>query len=257
MILDDILYYRRQQLEAEKAKISPEEIKAAALSCTRPVLDFKKAISKKGVNIISEVKKASPSKGLIDPDFNPVKSAAAYEKNGADAISVLTEEHYFMGSSKYLQEIRQTVNLPILRKDFIFDPYQIYEARVIGADAVLLIAAILSPAEMRELRILAQSLGLSVLCESHCEEELQTCISAGADIFGINNRNLKTFEVNLSVTEKLAALLPQGAVIVSESGMFSPEDIMKVQKSGANAVLIGESLMRDHSLLARMKERLT
>lgn len=256
MILDDIMKFRREQLARERAVLPESEIEKMALSRTEPTKGFKAAISAQGINIISEVKKASPSKGLISPDFRPVEVAAAYQKSGAAAISVLTEEHYFMGSSVYLSEIRQAVNIPILRKDFIFDPYQIYEARALGADAVLLIAALLGPGEMRALRELAESLGMDVLCESHNEGEVRTCVEAGASIFGINNRDLRTFEVNLETTGRLAALLPEGAVVVSESGMFTAGDVLRAYENGANAVLIGESLMRDPSLLGGIRERL-
>ncbi len=254
MILDDIVKYRRIQLEREKRSVSPEEMKRLALGCKRTPLDFKAAVSKNGLNIISEVKKASPSKGIISVDFRPAEIAVNYEKGGADAISVLTEEHYFMGSGEYLRQVRAAVNIPIIRKDFIFDPYQIYEAKVLGADAVLLIAALLSPEEMRSLRQLCSSLGLAALCESHNQDELNTCIEAGAEIFGINNRDLTTFNVSLDTTKKLAALLPKESVIVSESGMFTTEDLLAARRSGANAVLIGESLMRDPTLLKRLKE---
>ncbi len=254
MILDDILAYRREQLEREKAKIPVSEMERLAVSCSRIPRDFKAAVSKEGVNIISEVKKASPSKGVISDDFRPADIAANYERSGAAAISVLTEEHYFMGSGEYLKSVRAAVSIPIIRKDFIFDPYQIYEAKLIGADAVLLIAAILDAAEMRELKALAGKLGMAALCESHNEKEIESCISAGAEIYGINNRNLETFEVDLSTTGRLAALLPENAVVVSESGMFTAEDIMLARKNGANAVLIGESLMRDPSLLKRLTE---
>ncbi|MCH5187396.1 MAG: indole-3-glycerol phosphate synthase TrpC [Oscillospiraceae bacterium] len=253
MILDDIVLYRKEQLKREKRKISPVGMEWLASECQRIPLDFKAAISAPGINIISEVKKASPSKGIISADFHPVETAVGYEKSGAAAISVLTEEHYFMGSGEYLQEIRKAVNIPLLRKDFIIDPYQIYEAKVLGADAVLLIAALLSADEMREYIALAKSLGLAALCESHNREELEICLCAGAEIFGINNRNLKTFEVSLDITAELSKLVPEGAVLVSESGMFTEEDIRKAAMSGANAALIGESLMRDPTLLRRLK----
>lgn len=253
MILDNIVAYRKEQLKREKAKISADEIQRLARECTRIPLDFKAAVSKSGINIISEVKKASPSKGIIAADFRPVETAVNYEKSGADAISVLTEEHYFMGSSEYLKNIRAAVNIPIIRKDFIFDPYQIYEAKVIGADAVLLIAAILTVDEIRRFKTLADGLGLAALCESHCAGEIEKCIRAGAEIFGINNRDLKTFNVSLNTTKELASLLPANSVVVSESGMFTAEDIIKAKESGANAVLIGESLMRDPLLLRQLK----
>ncbi len=256
MILDEILKYRHEQLARERAVVPESEMELLAKARTEPTKGFKAAISRPGINIISEVKKASPSKGVIYADFRPVETAVNYQRSGAAAISVLTEEHYFMGSSEYLTEIRQAVDIPILRKDFIFDPYQVYEARAIGADAILLIAALLTPLEMKELRILAESLGLDVLCESHNSREIHTCIQAGASIFGINNRDLTTFDVNLDTTGQLAPLLPEGALVVSESGLFTAEDILKVAKAGANAVLIGESLMRDPALLKNIKETL-
>ncbi len=256
MILDDIVKFRREQLARERAVLPESEIENIALSRPEPTKGFMTAITRPGVNIIAEVKKASPSKGLISPDFDPVTTAVNYEKNGAAAISVLTEEHYFMGSSVYLSEIRGAVEIPILRKDFIIDPYQIYEARALGADAVLLIAALLGPDEMKELRVLAESLGLDALCESHNEAELQSCIDAGAKIFGINNRDLYSFNVTLETTERLAAMLPKGAAVVSESGMFTADDVLRAKNAGANAVLIGESLMRDPALLAGIREKL-
>ncbi len=254
MILDDILYYRKIQLEKEKSFIGLRAMRSGALESRRKPLNFKKAISEQGLGIISEVKKASPSKGLIAPDFDPVASAINYEKSGACAISVLTEEHYFMGKGEYLREIRLNVDIPILRKDFIFDPYQIYEARVLGADAVLLIAAMLSQAQMNELIGVTRDLGMYALCESHNRRELERCIQAGADIFGINNRDLNTFEVRLETTEELAGLVPKGAVKVSESGLFSANDIKRVQAAGVDAVLMGESLMRDPALLAALRK---
>lgn len=254
MILDDILKHRREQLAREKAQTSPAEMERLAAACRRAPRDFMAAITAPGLNVISEVKKASPSKGVISADFRPVETAVRYEKNGAAAISVLTEERYFMGSGKVLRDIRAAVELPLLRKDFIFDPYQIYEARALGADAVLLIAAALGAEKMRELRELAEKLGLVALCESHDRAELELCREAGAKIFGINNRNLKTFEVSLSTTAELAPLVPEGAVVVSESGIFTAEDALAAKKSGARAVLVGESLMRDPTLLPRLKE---
>ncbi len=256
MILDDIMKYRREQLARERAVVPETEIRLLAESRTESAKDFKAAITRPGINIISEVKKASPSKGLISPDFKPVETALNYQRSGAAAVSVLTEEHYFMGSSKYLSEIRQAIDIPILRKDFIVDPYQVYEARALGADAVLLIAALLSPLEMRELRVLAEEMGMEALCESHNEKELETCIHSGAKIFGINNRNLSSFEVSLDTTRRLAKLVPEGSVIVSESGMFSADDVLEAKNAGANAVLIGEGLMRDPALLGQIKERL-
>ena len=204
--------------------------------------------------MIAEVKKASPSKGLIRADFHPVEVAKAYEQNGANALSVLTEEHYFQGNSAYLRAIRAAVNLPILRKDFFIDPYQIYEARVLGADAILLIAALLDTTTMREFAEIAHGLGLACLTEVHNEEELACALEAGCDILGINNRNLKTFEVSLSVTERLARLAPEGRILVSESGIRGNADMKAVRRHGANAVLIGETLMRSGDIGRSLRE---
>lgn len=248
MILDDIVFYRRQQLERERTAVSFEEIKRSAEKISAPCKGFKRALAADGLSIIAEVKKASPSKGVIQPDFRPSETAAAYEKAGAAAISCLTEEHYFMGSSAYLKSIGETVNIPILRKDFIIDPYQIYEARVIGADAILLIAAILSAEQMTEYRKIAESLDMDVLAESHNEEELKKVADSGCTVFGINNRDLKDFTVTLDTTKRLSELVPEGGIIVSESGIKTAEDMKFLADCGASAVLIGETLMRSGNI---------
>ena len=191
---------------------------------------------------------------MIAEDFRPVETALAYEEAGAAAISCLTEEHYFKGGSKYFADIRAKVDLPMLRKDFIIDPYQIYEAKVLGADAVLLIAAILSEEKMKEFYELAKSLGLDCLAEVHNEEELKQTTACKCDIIGINNRNLKTFEVDLNTTSKLAPKIPYEAVLVSESGMMTKEDLLNVRKQGADGALIGEAFMRADNIQETMKE---
>ncbi|MGN1103201.1 MAG: indole-3-glycerol phosphate synthase TrpC, partial [Huintestinicola sp.] len=196
------------------------------------------------LSVISEVKKASPSKGLIQPDFDPVKIAVEYEKAGAKAISCLTEEHYFHGSSTYLADIRKSVNIPLLRKDFIFDEYQIYEAKAIGADAVLLIAAMLTDDELKPLYDLAHSLGLDVLCEAHDDEEVLRLVRMGCDIIGVNNRDLKTFRVDIENTKRLAGLIPENTLLVCESGIKNNEHMKSARDWGADGVLIGETLMR-------------
>lgn len=254
MILDDIVFYRRQQLEKEKSSASFESVKKAAERIQSPCREFKKALSAEGLSVIAEVKKASPSKGVIQPDFHPEETAAAYEKAGAAAISCLTEEHYFMGSSLYLKGIREKVDIPILRKDFIIDPYQIYEAKLIGADAVLLIAALLDKETLSEYRKTAYSLDLDVLAEVHSEQELENVLAAGCDIVGINNRNLKTFEVTLDTTERLAAYVPKDKITVSESGIKTNEDMKKLRSLGADAVLIGETLMRSGHIEKTLSE---
>lgn len=250
MILDDILHFRRQQLEREKAACSLSEMQhraETALAKRKPV-SLKAALKRDTLSCICEVKKASPSKGLICPAFHPVEIATAYEQAGANAISCLTEEHYFQGSSQYLTAIRQAVSLPILRKDFLFDPYQIYEAAAIGADALLLIAAILQPEQLAELYRLAYALGLEVLVEVHDQTELEGIAFLKPEILGVNNRNLKTFEVNLDTVEKLRPYAPADAVFVSESGMKTNEDMRQVRALGADAVLIGETLMRSQNI---------
>lgn len=229
-------------------------MKEMALNSRRVSLDFKAALKADGISIISEVKKASPSRGIISEDFRPTEQAKAYEEAGADAISCLTEEHFFKGADKYLADIRASVNLPILRKDFIFDEYQIYEAKVLGADAVLLIAAILSEEELIKLSRLAASLGLFCLTEVHNEEELQKVVRCKCDIIGINNRDLKTFHVDLNTTKRLAKLVPYDAVLVSESGMKNGNDIKEVKEYGADAVLIGETLMRSGDIKNTINE---
>lgn len=254
MILDDIVEKRKEQLEREKENFPLEEIKEMALNSKRVSLDFKAALKDDGISIISEVKKASPSKGVISEDFRPAKQAKAYEEAGANAISCLTEEHYFQGASKYLADIRAAVDLPILRKDFIFDEYQVYEAKVLGADAVLLIAAILEEEEILKFSRLAASLGLSCLTEVHNEEELKKVIRCKCDIIGINNRDLKTFHVDLNTTKYLAELVPYDAVLVSESGMKNGTDLKAVKDYGADAVLIGETLMRSGDIKGTIDE---
>lgn len=257
MILDDIIEKRKEQLVRDMAAVPPAEIRAAAekAALTDTGRSFKTALtSLPSPAIIAEVKKASPSKGIISEDFRPAEQAAAYQAAGAAAISCLTEEYYFKGSAEIFGQVRSTVNIPMLRKDFIIDPYQIYEARVIGADAVLLIAAVLPTETLRDYRLLAESLGMDVLAESHTKEELQKVIDAGCTIFGINNRDLKTFEVSLENTKQLAGLVPQGGIIVSESGISTAEDMKFLSDCGANAVLVGETLMRSGNVKDSIKE---
>lgn len=244
MILDDILEYRKKQLAYEKEVLGEKQIMDKAAEDERIPYDFAAALQKKGLSVIAEVKKASPSKGVIREDFTPVGIAQEYEKAGADALSVLTEEHYFKGSSQYLQAIRSKVRIPILRKDFIIDEYQLYESLVIGADAVLLIAAILDEFTITRFLRIADTLGLQCLVEAHNKEELQKAVDAGGRMIGINNRDLKTFDVDLHTTQELAKLVPEGRIIVSESGITTNNDMKQAASYGADAVLIGETLMR-------------
>lgn len=258
MILDEIVEKRKIQLEREKAAADFETVKRAAEGLDRQCISFKSALAKPDrLSVISEVKKASPSKGLIQPNFDPVKIAKEYETCGADAVSCLTEEHYFQGSSEYFKAIRQAICLPMIRKDFIIDEYQIYEARLMGADAILLIAAVLDDEKLKRFGDTARSLGLDILAETHDESELERVLALDFDIIGINNRNLKTFEVTLETTARLAGMIPEGKVIVSESGIRDNTDMKTVRSYGADAVLIGETLMRSGNIgatLAALRE---
>lgn len=259
MILDEIMLHRKEQLMREKAVCSPMEMKQRAekMIKQRKPVSLKKALRQNTLSCICEVKKASPSKGLICSEFHPVAIAKAYERSGANAISCLTEEYYFQGSSQYLAAIRQSVSLPILRKDFIFDAYQIDEAAAIGADAVLLIAAVLEPRQLAELYHMAYALGLEVLVEVHSREELEGIAFLHPEILGVNNRNLKTFEVNLDTVAELKPYAPADAVFVSESGIRDNMDMKRVRSLGADAVLIGETLMRSGNIsqtLAELRE---
>jgi indole-3-glycerol phosphate synthase len=203
-----------------------------------------KAASEKGVAVIAELKKASPSKGLIRESFHPATLALDLVRGGAAALSVLTEEEHFLGSLDYLVEVSAAVDVPLLRKDFIIDEYQLLEARASGADAALLIVAALPPNELRQLRMSAVALGLDVLCEVHDEREVETALDAGCEIIGVNNRNLRTFDVDLNTSIKLAARIPAELLGVSESGIGTPDDIAVLRRAGFKAFLIGESLMR-------------
>lgn len=246
MFLDKIV--ATKHIEVEKLKetfsLSDAEKRIAELPAC---LGFERALSagrKRSMGLIAEVKKASPSKGLIREDFEPVCLARAYESAGTDCISVLTDKDYFQGSNDYLSAVRQAVNVPILRKDFTIDERQIVEARLIGADAILLIAAILSTAQMKQFLATARDLGLDALVEVHDREELERVLELDATLIGINNRNLRTFVTDLKTTEELISLIPSGKTIISESGISSPDEIGYLQSIGAHAVLIGEHFMR-------------
>jgi indole-3-glycerol phosphate synthase len=222
-----------------------------------PTRGFAQALSGTTRRIIAEVKKASPSKGLIRADFDPVAIATDYATHGASAVSVLTEERFFQGDLVYLEQIRAAVSVPLLRKDFMLDSYQIIEAKSYGADAVLFIAAMIEPSLLGELRAQATELKLDSLVEVHSENELEIALKAGAQLIGINNRDLKTFEVNLATTERLAPLVPAGTPAVCESGIDSLEQIRRVERMGVHAFLIGESLMRAPQPGVKLRELLT
>jgi len=253
MILDRILEQRKKQLAREKENRSLESLKKLINALPPSPFSFEQALAKPALSVIAEVKKASPSQGIIKKDFHPALLAALYEHAGADAISVLTEKSFFQGHSLFLQQIRKVVNLPILRKDFLTEPYQIYESRALGADAILLIAAILPKPLLAELLALAKELSLACLVEVHNEKELERALSCNAEIIGINNRNLLTFETTLETTEKLLPLIPADKLVVSESGMKNPTHLKQVEELGANAVLIGETLMRSDNIPEELK----
>jgi indole-3-glycerol phosphate synthase len=209
-----------------------------------------------GVHVIAEVKKASPSRGVIRPDFKPLEIAQAYRAGGAAALSVLTEEDFFQGHDRYLRDISRNVELPALRKDFIIDPYQIFEAKVLGASAYLLIVACLKPRELADLIALGSGLGLTPLVEAHTEDEAKAAVDAGAPLIGINNRDLKTFHTDLQVTFKLRPLIPASIPVISESGIFKPEDLKALADAKVQAALVGESLMRQKDVAQALRNLL-
>ena len=245
MILEEIAEKTKERVEGRKSRLPLREIRAQAraMECSAG-FPFEKALAKDGMSFICEVKKASPSKGVIAAHFPYMEIAREYERAGADAISILTEPYYFQGSDAYLSDIRREVSIPLLRKDFTVDEYMIYEAKAIRADAVLLICAILSPAQLSEYIGIASELGLSALVEAHDEDEIQMAMGAGAKIIGVNNRNLKDFTVDISNSLRLRKLVPDNILFVSESGMKTREDIERLEKNGTNAVLVGETFMR-------------
>ncbi|MBV7273610.1 indole-3-glycerol phosphate synthase TrpC [Clostridium sp. PL3] len=242
MILDEIVAYKIQQLRLEKEEISLDKLMEG---CNKEIKrDFKKSLSKEKISIIAEIKKASPSKGVILEDFNPIKIAKIYEDIDIDAVSVLTEKNFFKGNDLYIREVKKVNSKPILRKDFIVDPYQIHQSKAIGADAILLIVSILKD-KLKEYYDLACSIGLDCLVEIHDEEELKIALNSGCSIIGINNRNLKDFTEDLTNTERLIKNIPSGILVISESAIKTPEDINYLNGLGVKAVLIGETFMRN------------
>lgn len=243
-ILDEILAHKREELETARGQRAASELAASARRAP-PARGFRRALCEAPApRVIAEVKRRSPSKGEIRPDLDPVACAKAYVEAGAAAISVLTDEHFFGGHLDHLGAVRAAVDVPLLRKDFVIDAYQIDQARVAGADAILLIVAALEADSLGELRAHARDLGLDVLVEVHDEAELELALAAGTDLLGINNRNLRTFQVDLTTSERLAARVPEGVVWVAESGIHTAADVERLRRAGADAVLVGESLMR-------------
>ena len=253
-ILDQLAEYARLRCSKAKEKVSADEMKERALSLPKGDFEFEKALKKDDLAFICECKKASPSKGLIAPDFPYLEIAKEYDAAGADAVSVLTEPKWFLGSEKYLEEIAANVSIPCIRKDFTVDEYMIYEAKLLGAKAVLLICAILPAETVKEYIGIADSLGLSALVEAHDEAEVKTALGCGARLIGVNNRNLKDFSVDTDNSRKLRDLIPPEIIFVSESGVKGPEDIAEIRKIGADAVLVGEALMRAEDKKKRLAE---
>ncbi len=256
MILDEIIKAKKQELGETKTKLSLKEVEIQAHEATVP-LDFTASLKGERIKIIAEIKKASPSRGLIAADFNPVRTAQVYTENGVAAISVLTETRYFQGSLTYLDTVKQMLagyRIPVLRKDFLFEPYQVFESRAHRADAVLLITAILTPSLLGELLAVVHQLGMKALVEIHNEKELDTALKSNAAIIGINNRDLTTFQVDITTTEKLRRLIPPEKIVVSESGIKNRADMERMQQWGVDAVLIGEAFMATPNIAAKMRE---
>jgi indole-3-glycerol phosphate synthase len=254
MILSRIIEEKRREVDRVQKKVPLNDLKEEAESLYIKSM-FKKSISRKGhINLIGEIKKSSPSQGIIRGDFDPLKIALAYQAAGASAISVLTDERFFDGRLEYLKTIKELVSVPLLRKDFIIDEYQVYESAVAGADAILLIAHILTQEELNRYFCVAKELGMDVLVEVHNEEEVEKALKSHASIIGINNRDLTDFNVDISATQRLIRLIPETKVIVSESGINSYEEVMFLKSLGVNAVLIGETFMRVENIGKKVRE---
>ncbi|MDE5604387.1 MAG: indole-3-glycerol phosphate synthase TrpC [Eubacterium sp.] len=253
-ILDKLADYARERVELLKKSVSADTIKQQALKLPKGNFEFENALKKKDISFICECKKASPSKGIIAEDFSYLQIAKEYEQAGADCISVLTEPKWFLGSNAYLKEIAESVSIPCIRKDFTVDEYMIYEAKVLGASAVLLICSILSEEQIKEYIQICDSLGMSALVEAHDENEIRMALNAGARMIGVNNRNLKDFSVDTDNSKKLRSLIPSDVLFVSESGVQNADDVAKLREIGADAVLIGETLMRAEDKNAKLAE---
>ena len=254
-ILEEIVAAKQQELAVQKEKISLDALQKLMASQQAP-LNLSAALMGGGIRLIAEVKKASPSRGLLCPDFDPVRLASTYASNGAAAISVLTDPR-FLGELEHLDQIKKSgasQHAPVLRKDFIFDPYQVYEARAAGADALLLIVAVLSLQQIKDLLDLSTELRMQCLVEVHDEQELTTALDAGAEVIGINNRDLSTFTTDLAVTERLAPLVPRDKIVVSESGISNREHLRRLGSHRVNAVLVGEALVTAQDVGNKVRE---
>lgn len=260
-ILKTIVASKKEEIAGGKLNTSIEELKGRISDLEDTTRGFERhlreAVQSGWTPIIAEVKKGSPSKGVIREDFDPLEIASTYQDNGATCLSVLTDEKFFLGHLRFLALIREQVGLPMLRKDFIIDPWQVYEARAAGADAILLIASILQPQQIVELAETARSVKLDILLEVHNETEMETACTTDIGLIGVNNRNLSTFVTDLGTTERLAKMLPKGRLLVAESGINSRSDIERLQTSGAGAFLVGESLMREEDIGAKLQSLLS
>lgn len=252
-MLNNIIAQKRKEVEQRK-KSMPLSLLEKRIAHQQAPRDFALALGGDHTRLIAEVKRSSPSRGVLCPNFNPVELAQSYAQGGAAAISVLTEANYFEGSIDYLAAIREEVRLPLLRKDFIFDPYQVYESSAYGADALLLIVAILSQEQLEELLSLSHSLGLRCLVEVHSEDEVERALLSQARIIGINNRDLNAFTVDINTTHRLRPLIPQQRIVVSESGIRSQGDVEKLRGWGVNAVLVGEALVTASDVQNKVRE---
>ncbi len=254
--LDKIVDYKKQALASLRRRVSLKDVQNIAADA-KPAQNFLGNFKRESINIIAEIKKASPSAGVIRQDFKPLDIAQIYEENGAKALSVLTDEHFFQGSLEILQKVRSQVSIPCLRKDFTLNDYHVFEARGAGADAILLIASILEPSQIKDYQALAVDLGMSVLVEIHNQEEWEKCrgvIHHAQTVVGVNNRDLKSFKVDLQVSHDLAQVIPVGIKKISESGLKTHEDLISLQKSGFDGFLIGETLMREKDIGKKLKE---
>lgn len=253
-ILDQLAEHAAQRVAAAQQQLSPEALQHRALALPKGDFAFEQALRKPGISFICECKKASPSRGIIAEEFPYLEIARAYQAAGADCISVLTEPKWFLGRDTYLKEIAETVSVPCLRKDFTVSDYQIYQAKLLGAQAVLLICSILSRSQLQAYIRVCDALGLSALVEVHDGEEISMAVDAGARIIGVNNRDLKDFSVNTDNSGTLRGLVPKGILFVSESGVQTAADVEKLRQMGADAVLIGEALMRAPDKKAKLSE---
>jgi indole-3-glycerol phosphate synthase len=253
-ILERLAEHAMTRVAAAKSVVSAEEMKMRAEALPRGSFEFEKALSKEGLSFICECKKASPSKGIIAEDFPYLDIAVQYEAAGADCISVLTEPKWFLGSELYLKEIAEKVSIPCIRKDFTVHEYMIYEAKLLGAKAVLLICSILTQAQLEKYLSVCDELGLTALVEAHDSHEVGAAVHAGARVIGVNNRNLSDFTVDTDNSRRLRELVPDNVIFVSESGVKDREDIIRLEQAGADAVLVGEALMRAPDIAAKLKE---